>query len=260
VSYPAATVATGNVVPSVDVPGGYGESEVLVVLVVRSPRPVAMVAAAMLTVLALTACSADRSTSAPEPNGNGGTNTTGVGPSTAAGPSASAEPAGTGGDPCLLLPVADVQSAVGQAIKTSRRLTALATETGASQQCNLEIAGKAIGAADLATISTAATTLSNRQIDVKAANAAKTATIEVAVAQFATALTASSFPGTALPTGAKRVSGIGLAAVVMTTPNGSIGAALVDTHRAVYVVDLEGRSVPTSQMQKLLKSAVSHAG
>ena len=60
-----------------------------------------------------------------------------------------------------------------------------------------------------------------------------------------------------LPPGSKTIAGVGTFAVVLAVPAGGIGFAQTSPTQMVVVYDLEDRSVPTAQMETLLRAAVS---
>jgi hypothetical protein len=216
-------------------------------------RRSAVVAAMVIVVLGLTACSGRRDQSSPAP-----------GPSSPASAGVittkSGAPAGAAGDPCVVLQPAEVQGAIGQTVRSTQRLPTVTTAAAVSQQCQFEISGAGISYAGMSSIAALADSFVGQKVQAQRDNEVNVAMIEVAVADLTAAATGSSFPSKTLPAGAKRVSGIGQGAVVVSMSTGSIGAALINPHKAVYLIELEGRAVPQAQMEKLLRAAVTHAG
>jgi len=215
----------------------------------RQRRTGAVVIATVAALLGLTACSGRPAWTTPVPSPT----------SAPAIITKSGAPAGTAGDPCVVLKPAEVQDAIGQTVRATHRLPTVTTTAAVSQQCQFDISGAGISVAGMTSISTLAASFIGQKVEAQRDNEVNVAMIEVALAELTNAATGSSFPSKTLPPGGKRVSGIGQGAVVVSMPTGSIGAALVNPHRAVYLMDLEGRAVPQAQMEKLLKAAVSHA-
>jgi len=223
---------------------------------VRLYRPATLAAAAVI-LLALGACKSS-DTATPAPSGGGPTATTGSAPAAGTGANTvTGEPVGDAGDPCLLLTPADVQAAFGQTVSAVRRLKATTDEDGVSQQCVLVTSGPAMNGPGMAALSTMAKALGGQKVDAQPASAA----IGVTLVKRPTVMDMNDpGDGDPLPPNAKKLPDVGQGGVIISPPAGAVGVALIDPHRGVYIMDLEGRAVPLAEMEKLLRAAVAHAG
>lgn len=164
------------------------------------------------------------------------------------------EPVGSVGDPCALLTPADVKDAFGQNVLAMKRLGPHTDEDGTTQQCAISTNGTPMDGSGFAALSAMASGMSGQSIDLP-----PVAAIGVVRASYSVPADVSEFNAADLPPGSKKLSGVGLAAIVLALPKGSFGMVVLTATTGFYIYDLEGRAVPTAEMEKLLRAAAGRA-